>query len=188
MRKEYKILLTASLLVNFGDNLIGPFYAVFVEKIGGSILDIGYTTAVFTISAGILTIIIGKLSDKFNKELITIFGYLFFALGSLGYLIINNPWELFILQIVFALGTACLSAPLTALFAKFIDKKKEGLQWALNGGGSYIIVGIGVIIGTNIVNWWGFEILFFVMFIIQMIATLVQTRLYFETKKIKVVQ
>lgn len=82
MRREYKILLTASLLANFGDNLIGPFYAVFVEKIGGSILDMGYTVAVFAISAGILTIIVGKISDRINKKLITIVGYGFYALGS----------------------------------------------------------------------------------------------------------
>lgn len=64
--------------------------------------------------------------------LITILGYGFYALGSILYLMISSPCQLFVLQIVFALGTVCLAAPLTALFAKYIQKGKEGLQWGNN--------------------------------------------------------
>jgi MFS family permease len=183
MNNSYKFLLAASLLANFGDNLIGPFYAVFVEKIGGSILDMGFTVAVFGICTGALIIGIGKISDKINKELMTIFGYGFYALGSLLYLIISRPWQLFALQIIFAIGTACLSAPLTALFAKYIQKGKEGAQWGLEGGGSHIAVGISSFIGTIIINQWGFKILFFIMFLIQISAAIIQTKLYFYNKK-----
>ena len=182
MNNVYKTLLAATLLANFGDNLIGPFYAVFVEQIGGSILDMGYSITVFGICTGILMIIIGKLSDQINKELITIIGYLLYAIGSLFYLLISSPWQLFVLQIIFAVGTACLSAPLTALFAKHIQKGKEGLQWGIEGGGSFIVVGIAVFVGTLIVDQWGFRILFLSMFAMQMMAVIVQTRLYFSTR------
>lgn len=182
MEKGYKILLTASLLANFGDNLIGPFYAVFVERIGGSILDIGFTVTVFSICTGLLMIIAGKISDKLNKELITIFGYGLYALGSLLYLTISSPWQLFMLQIVFAFGTACLAAPLTALFARYIQKGKEGAQWGFESGGGYLAVGAASFIGALIVNQWGFKILFITMFAVQASAVLIQTRLYLETR------
>jgi len=183
MNNGYKILLSSTLLANFGDNLIGPFYAVFVQKIGGSILDMGYSITVFSICAGILMIIVGKISDKLNKELVSILGYSLYALGSILYLVISSPWQLFVLQIVFAVGTACLAAPLSALFAKYIQKGKEGLQWGLEGGGSRIVVGIAVFVGTFIVSQWGFRILFLLMFIIQITAALIQTKLYFATRK-----
>lgn len=183
MRKEYKILLIASLLANFGDNLIGPFYAVFVGRIGGSLLDIGYTASVFGFATGISIMVVGKISDKINKELVTVFGYVFYALGSIGYLVISTPWQLFILQVVFALGTACLAAPLVALFSKFIQKGKEGAQWGLEGGSSFIAVGVSVLVGTWVVNYFGFQTLFLIMFGIQVLAVLVQTKLYFETRK-----
>ena len=99
------------------------------------------------------------------------------------YIFISRPWQLFVLQIVFAFGTACLSAPLTALFARYITKSKEGLQWGLEGGGSYIVVGIAVFIGTFIVHQWGFKILFLTMFAVQIMAVLTQTKLYFATRK-----
>ncbi|OGF38800.1 hypothetical protein A2515_03525 [Candidatus Falkowbacteria bacterium RIFOXYD12_FULL_34_57] len=178
------MLLSASLLANFGDNLIGPFYAVFVEKIGGSILDMGYTVTVFSVCTGFLMIIIGRISDKLNKELITIFGYTMYALGSLLYVFISSPWQLFGLQIVFAVGTACLSAPLTALFSKYITKGKEGTQWGFEGGGAYFAVSAAVFIGTFIVDRFGFNVLFISMFCVQVIAVLIQIKLYFTTKTI----
>jgi MFS family permease len=177
MNANYKILLIASLVANFADNLIGSFYAIFVQKIGGDILDIGYTTAFYLIATGFLIIFVGKISDKINKELITIAGYLLGALGSLGYLFVSHPWQLFGLQIIFALGAACLSAPLSALFSKFIDKKQEGLQWALEGGGSKIVVGLSVLVGTALVKFFGFQTLFITMFILQLVATFVQAKL-----------
>jgi len=178
MRKEYQILLLAGLLANFGDNLIGPFYAVFVENIGGSILDIGYSVVTYSIAAGVLIILIGKLSDKIDKRIITILGYLLFAFGSLGYLMISEPIQLFGLQIIFALATACLSAPLSALYARYIAEESAGLQWGLSSGGTYIVVGFAVLAGTFIVSQWGFTYLFLIMFSIQIFAAAVQTQLY----------
>ncbi len=183
MQKGYKILLAASVLANFGDNLIGPFYAVFVQEIGGSILDIGFTVTVFAICTGILMILAGKISDKINKELIAVFGYLLYALGSLLYLVISSPWQLFGLQIVFAIGTACLAGPLNALFAKYIQKDKVGEQWGIEGGSSYIAVGLASFFGALIVNQWGFQVLFLIMFGIQISATFVQLQLYLGNRK-----
>jgi len=99
------------------------------------------------------------------------------------YIFISRPWQLFVLQIVFALGTACLSAPLIALFAKYITKGKEGLQWGIEGSGSYIIVGMAVFIGTFIVHQWGLKNLFLIMFVIQIMVVLTQVKLYFSTAK-----
>ena len=181
----YKILLTASLLANFGDNLIGPFYAVFVKNIGGSILQLGYSVTVFGISTGLLIILIGKISDKINKDLITTLGYFIYAIASLFYLIIDSPWQLFVLQIIFAIGTEFLSEPLSALFSKYIDKEKEGEGWGLSQGGSYIATAVSVFIGTFIVNKFGFNILVIIMFSIQIIATVIQSRIYFLNRKLK---
>lgn len=184
MKKGYKILLSASLLANFGDNLIGPFYAVFVEQIGGSILDMGFTVTVYSICTGALMMLVGKVSDKLDKELITVFGYGLFALGTFFYLIINSPWQLFILQVIFAIGTACLAAPLNALFSQYIQKGKEGAQWGLEGGGTFLAVGAASFIGTIIVSKWGFKFLFMAMFLIQVTATIVQAQLYLAKRKV----
>ena len=183
MRKEYKILLVMALLVNIGDNLIGPFHAVYIQKIGIGLADLGYASVVFNVSIGLLMILIGKLSDKLNKELITVAGYYLFAVGTLGYMVISRSWHLFLLQVVFALASACLSAPLTALFSRYIDKKDEGLQWGLNSGGERIAVAVAVLAGTLIVTRFGFTTLFITMFCVQITAAAGQTWFYLSKRK-----
>ena len=42
MRKEYKILLAASLLANFGSGLIGPFYAIYINEVGIGLLGVSF--------------------------------------------------------------------------------------------------------------------------------------------------
>ncbi|MCX6752967.1 MAG: MFS transporter [Candidatus Nomurabacteria bacterium] len=182
MNTKYKILILAGFFCNFAENLIGPFYSIFVQKIGGDILTIGYSTVIYMIATGILIIAIGKLSDKWNKEWITIFGYTLFALNALGYIFISHPWQLFILQIISALGTACLTSPLTVLMAHNVNKNKEGLEWALSGGGNKIIIGLAVLAGTYLVKYLGFTTLFITIFTIDSIAVLIQLQLIFKKK------
>lgn len=185
MRTEYKILLIAGFLCNFADNLIGPFYAVFVQNIGGGILTIGYSHALSMVATGVLIIIFGRLSDAWSKEWMTIIGYSLYALGALSYLFVSHPWQLFVLSIVFAIGTACSASPLQALMAHAVSKKQEGLQWALSGGGTQIILGFSVLSGALIVKYSGFTTLFVIMFILQLAAVFVQVQLL-NKKKIKV--
>jgi MFS family permease len=182
MNIKYKILLIAGFLCNFGENLLGPFYAVFVQKIGGSLLTIGYSHTIYLISSGFLIILVGKLSDKWNKEWITVLGYSLLAISALGYIFISHPWQLFVLQIIAAIGTACLASPLTSLMSHNINKENEGFQWALSGGGEKIIIGLAVLIGTYLVKYFGFTILFIIIFIIDTIATLLQFQLVINKK------
>ncbi len=183
MQIKYKILLLAGFLCNFAENLVGPFYAVFVQKIGGSISIIGYSTTLYMIVSGILIILVGKLSDSLNKEWVTVCGYALFAVNALGYIFISHPWQLFILQVIAALATACLASPLTALMAHNIDKKNEGLEWALGGGGNKIVTGLAVLAGTFLVKYFGFIILFITISIINMVAMLTQLQLIMNKNK-----
>jgi MFS family permease len=178
MSRHYKLLLTSSLLVNLGDNLIGPLWAVFVQGIGGTILVLGYAAAISSFVTGFAIIAVGKLSDHMDKTVLTFIGYILFALGTLGYLIISEPWHLYLLQIVFGLGGALLAAPLTALFARYINKESEGFQWSLGDGGGRLMVGVAVLSGAFIVNAFGFTALFLTMFAIQAIAIVIYFRFF----------
>lgn len=184
MRTKYKILLIAGFLCNFAENLMGPFYAVFVQKIGGDILTIGYSTTFSMIATGLLIVAVGKLSDRWSKEWITIVGYSFFALSALGYIFISHTWQLFILQILSALGTACLASPLQVLTAHNVDKKEEGLQWALGGGGNKIIIGLAVLSGTFLVKYFGFTILFITILAFDLMAVFIQLQLVMNKKRL----
>jgi MFS family permease len=77
----YFYLLTSSLVANFADSLFGPLYAIYVQNIGGDILDVGNTMALYSIMTGVLIILFGKLSDHGRKELYATLGFALSAMG-----------------------------------------------------------------------------------------------------------
>jgi MFS family permease len=175
----YFYLLTSSLVANFADSLFGPLYAIYVQNIGGDILDVGNTMALYSIMTGVLIILFGKLSDHGRKELYATLGFALSAMGTLGYVIVKTPFQLYLLQIIFAVSTALLTAPFSALFAEHIDKSKAGLLWALEGGGSKIIFGLGLLLGTYITYRFGFVTVFVVVFILQACSAFILGRTLF---------
>jgi MFS family permease len=179
----YFYLLVASLIANFADSLFGPLYAVYVQEIGGNLLDVGYTVALYSIATGILIVLFGKLSDHYSKELFATIGFAISALGTLGYVFIETPIQLYVLQLVFALSTALLTAPFSALMAKYIDEKKAGLLWALESGGSKILFGFGLMLGTYITYTFGFITVFLIIFLFQVISTFLLFYLWILSKK-----
>ena len=187
MSKNYKYLLIAGMLCNLGDNMIGPFYSIYIRDIGIKLTDIGYSSVIFNFALAFLMFYVGKKSDKLNKKWITVLGYGLSALGSLSYLFISKPWHLFSLQILFAISMACLSAPLSALYAEHIQKDKSGEQWGFLSGSGRVAVGLAVLAGTFIVNYLGFTVLFLTMFTIQCCVVFVQAFLFKPEPKPKII-
>ena len=183
MSTAYKLLLFSSLIATFADSLFGPLYAIYVEGIGGDLLDVGNTIALYSVATGILIIVAGKVSDRIPKALLTTSGFALAAFGTLAYLVIQTPVQLYALQIVFAVSTAFLSAPFSVLLAKHINKGEEGFMWALEGGGGKILFGVGVSIGTFITHAFGFVAVFLIIFCLQVCAAISQAILFTRSRK-----
>ena len=82
--------------------MLGPLYAVFVKKIGGDVLDIGWIFLVYMITVGIVAYIAGRLGDKIKEsEYLVAAGYLIRAVGFFCYTLIANPIQLIMLQFFF---------------------------------------------------------------------------------------
>lgn len=158
--------------------MLGPLFAVFAERIGGSILDISVAWAVYLVTTGILIILIGELSDRRGKheELVTI-GFALNALFTFGYIFVKEPFHLFIVQAGLGIATALSTATWNSLYAKYEDKKRSGYNWGLAVGQANIATGIAIVIGGLIVARYSFTVLFITMGIIQIIATLYQSRI-----------
>lgn len=174
MRKEASILLIASIIASFGAGLFGPLYAIFVEKIGGDILNASSAWAIYTLVTGVLTIIIGRMEDhKINKRLMIFVGYFIFAIGSIGYFFVEMPIHLFIVQAIMGIGTAIIEPAWDGLFSIFLDKGKESFEWSLWSGGINIALAIAAMIGGFIAALYGFKTLFILMFIFNIVSAFV---------------
>ena len=61
MHKQLKLFLVADGFYALAFGMLAPIYAVFVERIGGDILEAGTAWAIFMIVSGIGLLFLGKL-------------------------------------------------------------------------------------------------------------------------------
>jgi uncharacterized membrane protein len=72
-----KILLYSGDLWFLGEGMFGPLFAIYSQKIGGTIIDITRSWAIYLIIMGIFVMYVGKMSDrKYKKEYLLLAGYI----------------------------------------------------------------------------------------------------------------
>ena len=179
MRFEIKILTIMSFLYGAGAGLLAPIYALYVENIGGNIVDAGIAWAIFSISMGVLLIVFGKLENHLlDKRLMMVFGYFIISFCAIGLIFIQTPIQLFLIQFCLGVSLALIDPAFLAIFGTNEDKGKESEEWGAWAGGKSIIIGIVSLIGALIVNQFGWTILFIMMFMFQFSAALLSLKLY----------
>jgi MFS family permease len=178
MKRELKLLLVVSALFTLAAELFGPIYAVFVEQIGGDLLTAGGAYAAFAIATGVLIFFIGKWEDRvMHLEKLVVVSYLLNVVGFIGYLMIRNPIDLFIVQIVFGIATAVNTPAFDGLYSKLLDKGKYASEWGMWESQYYIIGAIAAASGGFLAQMYGFKFLFTVMLIVSILGFLASTLL-----------
>ena len=136
MSKALKILLVTSGFVLLADAMIGPIYAIFVEQVGGNILTASTACAIYSIVVG------------------------------LGYLIVDSPLKLFIIEVIIGLGAAIYIPAFDGVYTRHISQGKSVSQWSSWESMNKIVYGFGAIAGGLIATYLGFPILFVAMFLL----------------------
>ena len=156
--------MSAFVLSIFSEGIILPIYAIFVQKIGGDVLDAGLAMGIFLISQGVFSILFHKIirSDK-KRILFMSIGWFIWVLGIASYLIISNVWMLFLTQILTSLGNAIADPIFDQELAHHTDKKNEEFEWGFFEGSANLVSGVAAILGGLVVSAWGFNILIFGM-------------------------
>jgi MFS family permease len=155
-------------LILIASAMLGPIYALFVDKVGGDILDAGFAGAAFSLAAGFTVIISGKLTDKIKeKELILVVGYVIMGLGFLSYIVVSSMWMLLIAQIVIGFGEAIYVPAFDAVYSKHLEEDNIGSQWGAWESMNYFATAGGAVVGGFVATKFGFSPLFVIMAILS---------------------
>lgn len=164
MNRRIRLLLTLDGFRIFSFGLLGPIYGIFVERIGGDILDAGIAFSVYSMVLGILAFFVGRLSDKIRNQSSLLFvGYGLLSIGFFSYLLVKNPFHILIVQVILGVGGAFAAPIFDAFFSACLDKGKYDTEWASWEAENFILTGIAAIIGAIIAKFLGFKFLFIVM-------------------------
>lgn len=162
--KALRILLYTNAMILLAAAMLGPIYALFVEKVGGDLMDASIAGSIFALVAGLTTLIFGKYSDKIKEnELIIVLGYGIMGVGFLLYFWVASVLFLFVVQAIIGFGEAIYSPAFDAVYSKHLDEHKSGTQWGAWESMNYFTTAIGAIIGGGLVTIFGFQVLFVIM-------------------------
>lgn len=159
-----KILLSTDLIVLVSAAMLGPFYTIFVENIGGSLFDASFTFAIFAFVGGITTLLAGKYTRKIKEEeLIVVVGYALMGLGFVLYLFIYSIWSLYAVQALIGFAGAIYAPALNYLHNKHVNNCRVGNIRGTWEAIDYFSMAIGAAIGSLIIYFLGFAMLFLLM-------------------------
>jgi len=176
--KTTRILLLGANIWYFGEGMIGPLYAIFAEKVGGDILDITWAWSAYLVCTGCCYILFGRLFNrKKYKVQMMIFGYTLNALLTFGYLLVDNPFKLFLVQVGLGIAEAIGTPLWDSLYASSLNEEQDTYAWGVSTGQSQIVSGVSFGMGGLLTYYFSFTALFIVMGIIQLFAAIVSTQL-----------
>jgi MFS family permease len=183
--KKERTLLFANNLWYLSEGMLGPLFGIFCAKFHSSPLDISWVWALYLISVGIVVIGLGYVSDFIYKEKLLIVGYALQTVFTFCYIFVSTKQQLALLQIGLGVSGGLSTTTWYVLYARCEDKTHEGLTWGIANGLASIYTGVALLCGGLIIANSSFEVLFFVMGIIQLLATIYVSKLiYFEKPEI----
>lgn len=183
MHRQLKLFLTADAFYTLAFGMLGPIYAVFVQEIGGDILQAGTAWAIFMISSGMGIFLMGRLQDRIKKDkAFLIAGYAMRSLGFLGYYFVSNVAQMFVLQVFLGLSVIVISPATYSFYARRVDNKKMASEWAVWESIWYTVQGIAALIGSLFASLYGFKALFLAMFFVSLVSLPIAMHLKEEHK------
>lgn len=184
-----RILIISDFLVLSAFGLFGPIFAVFINEniVGGTIEVIGIAEALFLLSKGALQIPIASYIDKKRGErddfVALMIGSVIYSLIPILYLLISQPWHLFLVQIVYGVATAFTLPSWYALFTRHVDKNHEGIEWGIYRTYTEFGGALAASVGGFLAYHYGFDNLFIVVTVISMVGVLFLSSMYKLLKK-----
>lgn len=165
--KAIRILLLTNGLILMAAAMLGPIYALFVEEIGGDLLDASLAGSVYALMAGVTVLVTGKYADKVkDKKKIVAAGYFVMGLGYLLYTQVSSIYFLLFVQVIIGLGEAIYAPSFDAVYSAHLDLGKDGIEWGAWEAMNYFTIALGAIIGGVIVKFYGFGAVFIIMAIL----------------------
>ena len=171
MRREIILLALAAVLSYFAEAMYSPFYAVYVEKIGGGVVDAGVAWGIYMSVIGLMTFFVARFVDRLKRHVWILYtGFLAASLLSFSYLLMRNVVELYLLQFLMGLVWAAVNPVWDAYYSLFISKRTAATDRSLFEGGSRLANGIGAFLGGIIIAFLGFKGVFILAGTLNLLA------------------
>jgi MFS family permease len=160
MRRNLYLIALAQILVAISMGIIGPVYAIYFEKISGSLKDVGIILGIYWIIVGILEIPFGILSDKIGKKKVFTIGGILVSFSIFLYPFVSNFYQILLAEIIGAVGYSMQMPSFYSLLADSTKRERRGLEMGLIDSSWNIFYGVASIVSGMLVMTFGFSLIF----------------------------
>lgn len=141
--------------------LFVPFYAIFIQKLGGDIAFAGFSWAVFSIVSGVLILLFTRWEVKVKEqELLMALGYLLRGIVFLSYACMASLSQLLLTQVLWGMAAAIGMPAFDALYQAHTTKEESIIQWGSWEGIASIAIGVAALVGGILIQLFGYPAVF----------------------------
>ena len=143
-----------------------PIVPLFAKSIGADTVIIGIINAAFLLTAGILSLPLGILSDRYGRKLFASLGLVVLTATSFLLYFSRTPIQLFWIYLFFGVGVAAFGPTMMAFVADFSPATHLGRSYGWYTTALYTSMSLGPAIGGFLAEERGFLQVFFISGII----------------------
>lgn len=178
VNRSLRILIVTNSILVFIVGLFAPFYAVYVQKIGGNIAFAGLSWAIFSIVAGVLILLFSRWGLRVKEqELLIALGYILRGGVFLSYAFMTSLTQLMVTQVLWGVASALGTPAFDAVYAQHTEKEGAIGQWGEWEGVAAIMTGIAALVGGSVIQVFGYQVVFLTMAAVSTILGLYIWRL-----------
>lgn len=168
LNKSLRILVWTNSIMVLVIGLFAPFYAVFVQSIGGSIAFAGLSWAILSIVAGGLIFLFANWELKVKEqELLLATGYIIRGVVFLSYAFMGTLTQLIVTQVLWGVATALGTPAFDSVYSAHTTREDSIVQWGGWEGIAAIATGAAALIGGIIIQTFGYPPVFIIMALIS---------------------
>ena len=160
-------------IMHLGWGLVGPFYYLYINQIGGSIEEFGIAFGIMTFVSSLGAIFAGKYSDILGRKPFLLGISILYSITIFSYTLISSVIELYVLQAVFGVLLAIEETVHPTFLGDITKRSKRGFQLGIYRFIVGMFSGSAIMLGGLLVGQAGFKIIFYIGAVLIALGTLV---------------
>ncbi len=176
-----KYLVLSDLFLLLGWGFIEPVLSVFIVEriVGATLVTVGIATALYWILKSILQLPIANWLDRDRPPgekrdfAALVWGLLVAGFSALALAVVNEPWELYVVQAVHAVAFALYIPSWSSIFSRHLDRDRVSFDWSLDSTVAGFAAGVSGLLAGAMAAAWGFTAVFVAGGLFSLVAAFV---------------
>lgn len=139
-----------------GSHMRLPVVPLYAQSIGANTVQVGFINSAFLVVAGILSLPLGILSDRFGRKRFAAAGLIMLSATSFMLYFSNTPGQLMLIYLFFGMGLAAFGPTMMSLVADFSPPTHLGRSYGWYTTALYTSMSLGPAVGGFVAQQKGF--------------------------------